>query len=86
MSDVAATNYGCGCGMEGRNGSGCSSIIWLLLLLSCCGCGNGMGFGGDGGNDCCLLILLLLFCGGCGGSFFNTASNGCGCGGCNSGC
>ena len=38
MSDLAATNCGCGC--EDRNG--CSSIIWILLLLCCCG--NGGGF------------------------------------------
>ena len=63
MSDLAATN--CGCSTD--NGCGCNSIIWIILLLSCCGngsfCGNNNGCGcSGGGNDCCWLILLLLFC------------------------
>ena len=66
MSDLAATNCGCN-----DNGCGCSSIIWIILLLSCCG-GNS-GFGGNGcGNDCgnnsCIWIILLLLC--CGGNGF----------------
>ena len=69
MSDLAATNCGCGCENEG----GCNSIIWLIILLCCCGCGNnGIGGGCDNGNNSCLWLILLLFC--CGG-------NGCG-GGC----
>ena len=55
MSDLTATNCGCGCD-NGNNGC-CSTLIWLLLLTSCCGNGNGL-FGGNGcGNDnsCCLL-------------------------------
>ena len=40
MSDLAATNCGCGC----ESSNGCSSIIWILLLLCCCG--------GNGGNGC----------------------------------
>lgn len=40
MSDLTATN--CGCSTD--NGCGCNSIIWIILLLSCCGngsfCGN----------------------------------------------
>lgn len=73
MSDLAATNCGCGCNDEG----GCGSIIWLIILLSCCGCGNGSFFGGncDGGNNNCLWIILLLFC--CGGNGFG--GNGCFC-------
>ena len=71
MSDLAATNCGCSC----ESGNGCSSLIWLILILSCCG-GSGMGFGGGcgdscgGGNDSCMWIILLLLCcsGGCGGS------------------
>ena len=48
MSDLAATNCGCGCddncgGGMARNlnfGGDCCSIVWILLLLSCCGgCG-----------------------------------------------
>ena len=66
MSDLAATNCGC-------NDGGCNnSIIWIILLLSCCGgCGNNGSFlSGNGcGNDSCLwIILLLLCCGGCGGN------------------
>ena len=41
MSDLAATNCGCGC----ESSNGCSSIIWILLLLSCCGGNNGNGCG-----------------------------------------
>ena len=71
MSDLAATNCGCGCNDEG----GCNSIIWLIILLSCCGCGNNGLFGGNGcdGNNSCLLIILLLFC--CNGNGF--CGNGC---------
>ena len=69
MSQLAATNGGCGC--EGNNNPGCSSIIWLIILLSCCGgCGNSGFFGGNEGCGCggnsCLWIILLLFC--CGGN------------------
>ena len=74
MSDLTATN--CGCSTD--NGCGCNSIIWIILLLSCCGngsfCGNNNGCGcSGGGNDCSWLILLLIFCGGC-----NGGGNGCG--------
>ena len=70
MSDLAATN--CGCGNEG----GCGSILWLIVLMCLCN-GNGSGlFGGncgggcEGGNSCLWIILLLLCCGGgCGNSF-----------------
>ena len=79
MSDLTATNCGCGCD-NGNNGC-CSTLIWLLLLTSCCGNGNGL-FGGNGcGNDnsCLWLILILCCCGGCGnGGFFG--NSGCGCG------
>ncbi|MCI8783959.1 MAG: chorion class high-cysteine HCB protein 13 [Dorea sp.] len=84
MSDLSATNCGCGCesnvGRGGECGCGFSNnnCLWIILLLFCCGgCGNGFG-GGCGGNDSCLWIILLLFCcGGCG--------NG-GCGGFDCGC
>ena len=65
MSDLAATNCGC----DDRNG--CSSIIWILLLLCCCGNGHGF-FGGDGcGNGCdsIWIILLILCCCGNGHGF-----------------
>ena len=75
MSDLAATNCGCGCdsGNNGLfNGSSCGcNVIWILLLLNCF-CGNGNSMFNSCGNDSCLLILLLLFC--CGGN-----GNGCGC-------
>ncbi len=63
MSDLAATNCGCNDG-----GCGCNSIIWIIILLSCCGNGNSGFFNnnGCGDNSCLWIILLLLFCGGCG--------------------
>ncbi|MCI5823259.1 MAG: chorion class high-cysteine HCB protein 13 [Lachnospiraceae bacterium] len=68
MSDLVATN--CGCGSENNC---CSSLIWIILILSLCNNGtsslSGDGCGCGGNNDCIWLILLLLFCGG---------SNGCG--------
>lgn len=78
MSDLAATNCGC------NEGNGCCSIIWILLLLSCCGNGSGF-FGGnscDNNNCSCIwIILLLFFCGGCNdGIGFNNNGCGCGCG------
>ncbi len=71
MSDLAATNCGCSC-----NEGGCSSIIWIILLLGCCGngsffSGNGCGNGCGGCGDNLWIILLLLCCCGNGG--------GCGC-------
>ncbi|MDD3403170.1 MAG: chorion class high-cysteine HCB protein 13 [Hespellia sp.] len=74
MSDLSATNCGCGCDSGNGLFGGSNSCLWIIILLFCCGgCGgNGFGKGGDcGGNDSCLwIILLLLFCGG----------NDCGCG------
>lgn len=75
MSDLSATNCGCGCdsgcgnnctggnSLFGNGNCGCS-IIWIILLLSICG-GNSWGQSGcgcEGNNNCLLLILLLLFC------------------------
>ncbi len=76
MSDLSATNCGCGCENGGLfNNSGNNSCLWIILLLIFCGGCGGSGRMGDGcgcGNDSCLwIILLLIFCGGCG--------NGCGC-------
>ncbi len=69
MSDLAATN--CGCNECGNNNGGCGSILWIIILLSCCGngfggngCGNGCGNNGFGGDSCILIIILLLCCGG----------------------
>lgn len=78
MSDLTASNCGCGSNsILGGNG-GCSWIIWILLLSCVCG-GNGGGFGnilggngcgcddGCGNNSCEWLIWILLlscFCGG----------------------
>lgn len=71
MSDLSATNCGCGC-EEVRNNGGCGNFLWIIILLSCCGgCngfGNGFGGCGNGGcgdNNCLWLILLLCCCGGC---------------------
>ena len=44
MSDLVATNCGCG-----DNNGGCSAIIWLILLSCLCGNGNGSFFGGNDG-------------------------------------
>lgn len=85
MSDLTATNCGCGCEDRCDNGCGnnrsifggnnCCSIIWILILLSIFGNGNWGTWGNNNGcdngcgNSCWLIILLLLFC--CG-------DNGCG--------
>ena len=66
MSDLAATNCGCG---EERTGCGCDNN---------CGCNNGCGNWGMGnwGGNCCniiWIIILLSFCGG------NNWGNNCGC-------
>ncbi|MGL5437370.1 MAG: chorion class high-cysteine HCB protein 13 [Lachnospiraceae bacterium] len=66
MSDLAATNCGCGC--ERNERGGCGNFIWIILLLCCCGgndCDNGFGGCGNGcGGDFILIILLLCCCGG----------------------
>lgn len=87
MSDLAATNCGCGCddrcgcGQEEScgcgggmmncfgNGSSCSCILWIIILLSFCGnSGFGCSRGGCGcADNSCLLIIILLLC--CGGGF-----------------
>lgn len=86
MSDLAATS--CGCNSCDGGNSGCSCIIWIILILCLCGGNNGCGlsntFGNSGCNDgsnCIIwIILILLLCGGCGNSNFgNTFGNGCGC-------
>ena len=86
MSELSATNCGCGNSMDNCGcGCGMSSCVWIILLLCCCG---GWGRNGDGcgcGNDSCLwIILLLCCCGGFGNGFGNGCGNGCGCG--NGGC
>lgn len=65
MSDLSATNCGCGCDSNNGLWGGSNSCLWIIILLCCCGCG-GNSFGrGDCGNDNCLwIILLLLLCGG----------------------
>jgi len=80
MSDLTASNCGCGSNsIFGGNGGGCSWIIWILLLSCVCGNnGGGCGFGGFGGNGCgcddgcgnnscewlIWILLLSCFCGG----------------------
>ena len=69
MSDISATNCGCGCDQEvTRNfgcfggGNNCCSIIWILLLLNCfCGDnwnGGGCGCGSGNDNSC----MWIFFC------------------------
>lgn len=70
MSDLSATNCGCGCETTG----GGSNLIFLILILICCGgCGFGGGFcehngcGGGcscgfGGGGCEWLIWIILLC------------------------
>ncbi len=76
MSDLTATNCGCGnnsnvcCNGNGFFGGNCS---WIILLVFFCGgngfgCGNGCGngiFGRSGdncgcGNDCCEWLIWIL--------------------------
>ena len=76
MSDLTATNCGCGSSC-GSNLLGGSSCIWIILILLFCGggCGNGIGglIGGNngcgcgcgseannGGCDCIIWIILIL--------------------------
>lgn len=73
MSDLSATNCGCnGNSREGNNG--CSSLIWLLILLSLLnnndGCGSGRsGFGlFNNDNSCCNTIIWLLILSSCCGN------------------
>ena len=53
MSDLSATNCGCGCDSAvGRGGDcGCgfggNNCLWIILLLCCCG-----GFGNNNGCGC----------------------------------
>ena len=67
MSDLTATNCGCG-----RERSGNNSCLWIILLLLFCGNsfggdGNFLSNDNDGGCGCILPILLILCC--CGGGF-----------------
>ncbi|MDD3615898.1 MAG: hypothetical protein PHC41_06680 [Lachnospiraceae bacterium] len=83
MSDLAATNCGCDCddrcsggnSLFGGGDSGCSCIVWILLLSCLCGNGGGLFGGNSCGSSCgCnsgsdnnfIWIILLLAC--CGGS------------------
>ena len=86
MSELTATNCGCGCdnGCGNGCGNGMNSCLWIILLLICCGgCGNGFGCnnGCGGDNSCLWIILLLICCGGCGNGLGlnNGCGNGCGC-------
>ncbi len=49
MSDLSATNCGCGCENSCGGGlfnNGNNSCLWIILLLIFCGgCGNGCGCG-----------------------------------------
>ncbi len=78
MSDLSATNCGCGCDRNERSGgcgifNGNNSCLWIILLLLFCG-GDNNGRSGCGCSDnSCIWIIILLFC--CGG-----LGSGCGCG------
>lgn len=77
MSDLSATNCGCGCDSEMSNWGGChnnSCLFIILILLFCCGNGFSGRRGDDCGcnNSCIWIIILLLFCG--------NGFDGCGCG------
>lgn len=77
MSDLSATNCGCGCERNERSGFGNNSCLWIILLLFCCGgCGNSWGGNNGCGDNCIWIILLLCCCGGFGGCGNN---HGCGC-------
>ena len=47
MSDLSATNCSGGCStfMDHNDNCGCSSLIWIIILLSLCGNGCGCGEG-----------------------------------------
>ena len=77
MSDLSATNCGCGCD-DGRRGNGCgcgndcgfanNSCLWIILLLICVAdtamtvaCGSSY-YSSCGG----LLAMVVAGCGGCG--------------------
>lgn len=68
MSDLSATNCGCGCERNER-GKNNFSCIWIILLLLCCGNGSWGCGGRDNGCDCLWIILILLFCCGDGCGF-----------------
>lgn len=84
MSDLTATNCGCGCdnscdngcssgtSIFGGNGNCGCSLLWVIILLGYLGNGNSCGCnsGCDNGcgNNLWILILLLLFCGNGNGS------------------
>ena len=69
MSDLAATN--CGCGTEN---TGCNSVIWIILLLIIFGNNGGSCFPGNGEGCGCgeslIWIILLICCCGNGGNGF----------------
>ncbi|NLG05320.1 MAG: chorion class high-cysteine HCB protein 13 [Clostridia bacterium] len=59
-----------------RQGGGCNSIIWIIILLCLCGnndgCQGNNGIGGlfgSGGSDCSCIIIILLLLSCCGGNF-----------------
>ena len=77
MSDLSATN--CGCGNNNSRGifGGNNTWLWILLLLSCFGndddgCGSGRsGFGlfnNDGNGSCCNTLVWLLILSSCWGN------------------
>lgn len=73
MSDLTASHCGCERSQNESN-CGCSTIIWIIILLFLCnnngsgilgGCGGcilgGCGEGEGMGCECIIIIILLLF-------------------------
>ena len=83
MSELSATNCGCGCDNNGTiwGGNGCNispCFLIIILIFFCGGMGNNWGRSGSGcGCDWIWIILLLFFC--CGDRFGNDCDNRCGC-------
>lgn len=88
MSELSATNCGCGCDNNSSlfGGNGCNispCFLIIILLFFCGGMGNSWNRSGSGcgcGCDWIWIILLLFFCGnGCGNDCDNRSGCGCGC-------
>ena len=90
MSELSATNCGCGCDNNSSlfGGNGCNispCFLIIILLFFCGGMGNTWNRSGSGcgcGCDWIWIILLLFFCGGnngCGNDCDNRSGCGCGC-------
>jgi len=82
MSDLTATNCGCGCNDARSGWNNNNSCWWIIILLlfcgGCGGCGSTWNRSGCGDNSCWWIIILLFFF--CGNNTFDLGcDNGCGC-------